>query len=275
MPFIDSHDGTRLFYSDSGQGRPLVLLSSATMGHQLWDLHVPTLTEQGRRCVTYDRRGHGRSDWPWHGYDYDGLADDLHHLVEELDLDGVTLVGNAMGCGEVVRYLSRHGSARVERIVLVATTTPMLAVSPTNPDGLDPGVLEAMLTGLRTDRPGYTAQITLPFFAGPGASPGDLPISQELAGWMGQQSLNSSLRAATEVYRTLFTTDLRPDLGKIDVPALLVHGRRDPVAPIALCAEQSADEIRDSRLVVYDDASHGLVVTHAARLVQELLAVTS
>ena len=55
--------------------------------------------------------GFGASSQPTTGYDT--FAADLNALMEKLDLRDVTLAGFSMGTGEVTRYLSRHGSARV------------------------------------------------------------------------------------------------------------------------------------------------------------------
>ncbi len=280
MPYIEVKDGTQLFYMDSGSGRPdagqpMVFLSSATMNSQMWELHAPRLVENGRRCVVYDRRGHGRSDWPWHGYDYDTLADDLDALINRLDLRDVTLVGCAMGCAEIVRYLSRHGAERVARIVLISTITPAILRSPTNPGGVDPAFLDQTLAALRADRARYTVEIEAPFFGGPTATPADLPISPELARWFGNLSLQCSLPSALAVYRLLFTGELGPELASITVPTLLIHGDLDPLAPLELCARRTAQAIPGSELVVYERASHGLAVTEADRLTTDLLAFTA
>ncbi len=93
---------------------------------------MPALLAAGRRCVAYDRRGHGRSDAPAHGYHADTLADDLAGLMTALDLRRAPLVSHSMGFGEVVRYLARHGADRMARVVLLAPTTPIL-VSITSP----------------------------------------------------------------------------------------------------------------------------------------------
>jgi len=52
----------------------------------MWNYQLPDLMAAGLRCITYDRRGHGRSDRPGTGYDMDTLADDLGALIERLDL---------------------------------------------------------------------------------------------------------------------------------------------------------------------------------------------
>ena len=74
----------------------------------------------------------------WNRYEYDTFASDRHQLIEHLDLREATLVGFSMGGGEVVRYLSRFGSGRMDRAVLVSAVTPYLTKTNDNPDGADP-----------------------------------------------------------------------------------------------------------------------------------------
>src|SRR5262245_19479180 len=138
MPFVSTPDNTRLFYTDGGRGNPMVFVSSAWMDSRMWEFQIPYLVDRGFRCIAYDRRGHGRSDCAWDGYDYDTLADDLAALLDHLDLRDATLVAHSMGGGEVIRYLARHGAGRVARIALVATTTPFPMKTSDNPDGIDP-----------------------------------------------------------------------------------------------------------------------------------------
>ena len=107
MPYIQTLDRTRLFYSDGGTGRPLVFVASAWLDSRMWEFQIPYLVDHGFRCIAYDRRGHGRSDSSWEGYDYDTLADDLGTLVDRLDLRNLTFVSHSAGSGEIVRY---HGA---------------------------------------------------------------------------------------------------------------------------------------------------------------------
>src|SRR5206468_12898768 len=102
-----------LHYEDHGSGRPVVLIHGYPLSGRAWDKQVPVLLEHGRRVITYDRRGFGKSSQPTTGYDYDTFANDLHTLLEALDLRDATLVGHSMGTGEVTRYLGKFGSARV------------------------------------------------------------------------------------------------------------------------------------------------------------------
>jgi non-heme chloroperoxidase len=130
MPHFNAPDGTELFYRDWGAGRPVVLVAGMLMSSDMWQYQMLHLTENGFRAVACDRRGHGRSDDPGTGYDFDTLAGDLAALLNRLDLTDVTLVGHSMGGGEITRYLSSHGSQRISQIVLASSTVPRLNIDP-------------------------------------------------------------------------------------------------------------------------------------------------
>ena len=145
MPYIQTRDQMRLFYIDGGTGTPIVFIASAWLDSRMWEFQIPYLVDHGFRCIAYDRRGHGRSDWSWDGYDYDTLADDLGTLLDHLDLRDLTLVSHSAGCGEIVRYLTRHGAARVARMAIVSGTTPCLMKRADNPEGIDFELVKADL----------------------------------------------------------------------------------------------------------------------------------
>lgn len=124
MPYIkvgqENSGSIDLYYEDHGSGRPVVLIHGYPLSGRAWDKQVPVLLEHGHRVITYDRRGFGKSDQPVTGYDYDTFATDLQQLMETLNLRDAIIAGHSMGTGEVTRYLSRYGSARVARGVLIS-----------------------------------------------------------------------------------------------------------------------------------------------------------
>ena len=109
--FIEGHDGANLYWREWGRGVPVLFVHSWCMNSQMWDYQFAALGHRGMRCIAYDRRGHGRSDQPPTGYDYDTLADDMASVIEALELHDLTLVGHSMGAAEIVRYLSRQVAA--------------------------------------------------------------------------------------------------------------------------------------------------------------------
>jgi pimeloyl-ACP methyl ester carboxylesterase len=269
MPYIQTRDHTRLFYTDGGTGKPIVFVASAWLDSRMWEFQIPYLVDHGFRCIAYDRRGHGRSDWPWDGYDYDTLADDLATLLEHLDLRDLTLVSHSAGAGEIVRYLARHGAARVAQIAIVSGTTPGLMKRADNPEGIEIELVRADLAMRTADRPKWYADNAAGFF---GVGLPGIRMSPEFTEFVIRQCLDCSARATVQVFLTGFTSDFRDQLRAISVPTLIVHGDRDLQAPLELCGRKTAQLVQRSTLRVYENAAHGLFLTHADRLNTDLLA---
>jgi non-heme chloroperoxidase len=264
---VETRDGVRLFYKDWGAGRPVVFCHGGILGADMWEYQMTALAAAGLRCVAHDRRGCARSSHPGRGYDFDTFADDLAALLDRLDLREVTLVGHSMGCGEIARYLKRHGAGRVRRAVLVATTTPYLLKAADNPDGIDRAVFDRMHAAAGADRPRFTALAAGPFFGeGPAGA-----VSEELVRWGVGLALQACPVATLDTIRAFSETDFRADLRAFTMPTLVVHGRADQGAPLALTGERTARLIPGSRLEVYDTA-HGLFITERERLNRDLLA---
>jgi len=262
---IRTPDGVGLFHRDWGDGPPVVFVASWSLPSDSWAYQMLALSEAGCRCVAYDRRGHGRSDDPGRGFDFDTLAGDLAAVLEALDLRGATLVGFSMGTAEIVRYLTRHGTSRVARIALIGTTTPMLAHAADNPLGVDPAVFEAFRReALMRDFPGWIDDNMVPFVT-PDTPPG-------LRNWVRDMALRTSGKALLACNRTLTQADFRAELPALTMPALVIHGERDMTCPLDLTGRPTAALIPGARLTVYEGAPHGLFLTHMQRLNADLLA---
>jgi non-heme chloroperoxidase len=265
--FLEAADGTNLFFRDRGTGRPMVFVAPWALNSAWWQYQMADLAGRGLRCVAYDRRGHGRSGDPSYGYEFDTLADDLATMIEQIDLHDTTLVGHSMGCGEVVRYLSRHGSSRVARVVLVGTITPFILKTDDNPEGADRATLENARKGLSKDLPNLLAAYAPTFFGSPKNH-----VSQEIMDWWVRMMVDGcSLKTMLDLHRMFTETDFRPELPRIAVPTLLIHGDNDKSTPIETTARKTAPLIPGSQLKVYEGAGHGLPITHADQLNADLL----
>ncbi len=262
---IRTPDGVGLFHRDWGEGPPVVFVASWSLPSDSWAYQMLALSEAGCRCIAYDRRGHGRSDDPGRGFDFDTLADDLAAVMEALDLRGAALVGFSMGTAEIVRYLTRHGTSRVARIALIGTTTPMLAHAADNPLGVDPAVFEAFRReALMRDFPGWIDDSMVPFVT-PDTPPG-------LRNWVRDMALRTSGQALLACNRALTQADFRAELPALTVPTLVIHGECDVTCPLDLTGRPTAALIPGALLSVYEGAPHGLFLTHMQRLSADLLA---
>ena len=269
MPFLETNDRASLFYNDWGNGAPVVLIHGWPLDSDMWEYQSVFLASQGLRVIAYDRRGFGRSSQPWSGYDYDTLADDLHCVLEKLDLTDVTLVGFSMGGGEVARYMTRHGGERVARTALVSAVTPCLMQTPDNPDGVEKSVFDQMIAGLEKDRPNFLATFGKQFF---GAGLLNFTVTSEILQWSLMMAMLGSPKATIDCVRAFSETDFRPDMAAFRRPTLIVHGDSDATVPIDKSARVAAAMIPGSELKEYPGAPHALMFTEKDRLNQDLLA---
>ena len=262
MPFIAAKDGAQLYWREWGEGPPLLFLNSLGCGAQMWDYQIAHFAEQGYRCIGFDRRGHGRSDEPAGGYDHDTFADDVAILIDELGLSGVTFVTHSMAGGEAVRYLTRHGSGRVARLILLAPMTPMLLKTDDNPNGAPRAGFEALWAQWKRDYPKWVADNLAPFF---------IPETSPAMMRRGASLLQVSIPVALACSRAMVEEDFRAEMRRVECPTLLIHGDRDRSAPIELTAKRSAELIPGCRFLTYEGAPHGLMYTHMDRLHADML----
>jgi non-heme chloroperoxidase len=262
MPFITAKDSTQLFWREWGQGPPILFLNSLGCSSQMWDYQIVAIAEQGFRCIGFDRRGHGRSDQPADGYDFDTFADDTATLIEELDLSGLAMISHSMAAGEIVRYLTRHGSSRISRAIFLAPMTPMLLQTKDNPNGIPRTNFEALWAQWKSDYPKWVEDAIAPFFVP--------ETSRAMMRWV-VNVLQSPLPVNLACSRMMAEADFRDEMRKIAVPTLLVHGTRDRSAPIEATGIPSAKLIPDCRFLTYKDAPHGLMYTHMDQLHADIL----
>jgi len=227
------------------------------------------LAQNGYRAVAHDRRGHGRSSQASSGNDMDGYADDLAAVIEALDLRDATLVGHSTGGGEVTRYIGRHGTARVAKAVLLAAVPPLMLKTPDNPDGLPLDVLDGLRTGLLNDRSQFYRDLALQFY---GANRPGARVSKGILDQFWLWSMQAGLKNAYESIRAFSETDFTEDLGRFDVPTLVMHGEDDQIVPVHDSARKSARLIKGAQEIYYPGAPHGVTATHQDQVNADLLA---
>lgn len=263
MPIVQTTDKTELYVKDWGEGRPVVLIHGWPLNSDSWEHQALALTEAGFRVVAYDRRGFGRSGQPFKGYDYDTMADDLNSVISALDLRDATICGFSMGGGEVARFISRHGTAKLRQAALISSIAPFMKQTGDNKEGVDESVFEQMKDGVRKDRAGFMRD----FF--PGFYGND--VSQGTLDWTWNMAMMASPKATLDCIDAFGHTDLRPDMEKFDIPTLLVHGTGDDVVPIDTSGRAAAKAIKNATLKEYEGAPHGLTATHAEQLNRDLV----
>ncbi|WP_069660594.1 alpha/beta fold hydrolase [Arcticibacter eurypsychrophilus] len=272
MKFITSkqNDGTgvKLFYHDIGQGKPVVFIHGWPVNSHMWEYQLAELPKYGLRCIAYDRRGFGKSDQPFTGYDYDTLTDDLKALLEELDLNDVTLVGFSMAGGEVVRYCSKYDSARVSKIVLVSSVVPYMLLTEDNPDGIPSEMVHQITDGLNKDHPGFLMEFFKQFF---GVSLLSHPASQGILDSSLMLAMQALLKGTIDCVHSFAETDFREEIKHISTPALIIHGNADQIVPIKVTSDETAKLLPNAQYIVYESEPHGLYYTSKDRLNKDLI----
>jgi len=269
MSTITTRDGTTIYYKDWGTGPVVTFSHGWPLTADAWDGQMLFLAQNGFRAIAHDRRGHGRSSQSSGHNDMDGYADDLAALIEELDLRDITMVGHSTGGGEVTRYIGRHGTKRVSRIVLIAAVPPGLLKTPANPDGMPIELFEQLRNGLAADRSQFWRDLAAPFY---GANRPGAKVSQGILDQFWLWSMQGGLKNEYDSIKAFSETVFLDDLKKFDVPTLLMHGEDDQIVPINLSSRKSAKLIKNVAEIYYPGLPHGLTATHADIVNRDLLA---
>lgn len=268
MSFVSTKDGTRIYYREYGEGQPFVFSHGWPLNADAWDGQMLFLANNGFRVIAHDRRGHGRSDQPSKNNDMDTYADDLAAVIEALDLKDAILVGHSTGGGEVARYIGRHGTGRVARVVLVGAVTPVMKVGPNNPDGVPQEVFDGIRKAVLDNRSGFYMSFPDTFYGWDIGNPKD--ESLRFAFW--QQGMSGGAHAQYECVQQFSETDFTEDLKKIDVPTLIVHGDCDHVVPIDITARKAFTIVPNATLAIYEGGTHAIPTINQDKFNADLLA---
>jgi non-heme chloroperoxidase len=250
-----------LYYEDHGSGQPVVLIHGFPFSGRAWERQTPAILDSGRRAITYDRRGFGKSSQPTDGYDYDTFAADLDTLLKTLDLSDVVLIGHSMGTGEIARYLGTYGSERISKAVFISPIPPFLLQTDDNPTGVPMSVFEGIQASIRSDRFKYLDNFLASFY-NPDAFLGNRVSKETIReNWIAgsQASPIGTLKCVPA-----WLTDFREDLPRIDIPALIIHGTEDRILPASSTGGEFLHKaVAKSELFLVDGAPHGVLWTHA------------
>lgn len=249
-----------LYYEDHGKGDAIVLIHGYPLNGASWEKQTAALLAAGKRVITYDRRGFGKSSQPTSGYDYDTFAADLHTLVGHLKLESFSLAGFSMGGGEVVRYIGKYGTKQVKRAALLGGVPPYLLKAADNAEGVDKSVFDGIEAAIKKDRYAFFTGFFKNFYNADKLL--GTRVSEEVLrnGW--NTAVLSSFTASLACVSTWYT-DFRKDVAKVDVPTLVLHADADRIVPLEVSGARTAKLIKGAELVVIKDGPHNFLWTHA------------
>ncbi|MEV4645151.1 alpha/beta hydrolase [Saccharopolyspora sp. NPDC049357] len=270
MGTITTNDGTEIFFKDWGSGTPIVFSHGWPLSADDWDAQMLYFLERGYRVIAHDRRGHGRSSQTGDGHDMDHYADDLAAVTAHLDLTGAVHVGHSTGGGEVIRYLARHGEARVSKAAIINAVPPLMVATEANPGGLPRRVFDDLQAQLAANRSQFYRDLPSGPFYGfnrPGVEPAEALIQN----WW-RQGMMGGAKAHYDGIVAFSQTDFTDDLTKVTVPVLVMHTDADQIVPYENSGPLSAKLLKNATLKTYRGLPHGMPTTHAETINADLLA---
>ena len=268
MPYFTTSDGTEIYYTDQGEGQPVVLSHGWPLSGDAWAVEVKLLADNGYRAIAHDRRGHGRSSKTYKGNDMDTYAKDLAELIESLDLTNLVVIGHSTGGGEAVRYAAQYGQDRVVKVITAGAVPPIMVQSESNPDGLPISVFDEIRANVLKDASQYWIDLAEPFWGG-NRENNDVTEGNRRDFW--RQGQNVNLAAAYDCIKAFSETDFTEDLKALNVPIFIAQGDDDQIVPIGDAALKSIELVKDGTLKVYPGASHGIHGAYQAALDKDIL----
>jgi pimeloyl-ACP methyl ester carboxylesterase len=240
---------------DEGTGPPVVFLHGGGLTAHTWHGVVSVLRHE-HRCVAFDLRGHGDSDWAG-TYSLAAMADDLRTVVRELEIDRPHLVGMSLG-GQVALHAVCHGFAA--RTLALVDVGPRMLRRSDNP-------IRAFLA--THTYPTFDAALDAAAAFQPGRTRDSLADSlrrsmreEDGGGWSWKWD---PARRASYEDRVADARALWDRLGTVTCPVLVVRGSRSPVFGSA-DADDLVAALPDARLETLD-AGHNVHTERPADLV--------
>lgn len=262
--YIKVEPNVHLHVTDAGEGRPIVLIPGWPLSDEMYEYQYNDLINKNFRAIGITLRGFGKSDKPYEAYNYDVHAADIKKVLKKLDIEDAVLVGFSMGGAIAARYVSEYKSARVSKLVLAGAAAPIWTQREDFPYNLPKSAVDDLIKLNFKDRPKLLSDFAKIFSAT------ETSLNEGIGTWLNGIGLSASSYAMAQCLVALRDTDLRPDLAKITIPTLILHGKNDKICSFDL-AEQMKAAISGSHLVTFHKSGHSLFLEETHKFNTELI----
>ena len=262
--YIEVERNVHLHITDAGEGRPIVLIPGWPLSDEMYEYQYNDLINHNFRVIGITLRGFGKSDKPYSAYDYDVHALDIKRVLDQLDIKDATLCGFSMGGAIAAMYVSLYGTMRVTKLVLAGAATPIWTQREDFPYNIPKSDVDDLIALNNTDRPKLLSNFAKIFSAT------ETTLNEGIGNWLTAINLSASSYATGKCLMALRDTDLRHDLKKIEIPTLIMHGRKDKICSFDL-AEQTLKLISNSKLVAFEKSGHSLFLEETKKFNAELI----
>lgn len=262
--YIKVETNVSLHITDAGEGKPIVLIHGWPLSDEMYEYQYNDLVNKNFRVIGITLRGFGKSDKPFGAYNYDVHALDIKRVLDKLDIKDAMLVGFSMGGAIAVRFVAAYNETQVSKLVLAGAAVPVWTQREDFPYNLPQSAVDDLIKLNYKDRPKLLSDFAKIFSAT------ETSLNDGIGNWLNGIGLSASSHATAECLVALRDTDLRPDLEKIKIPTLILHGKNDKICSFDL-AEQMKAGISDSKLVAFEKSGHSLFLEETKKFNSELI----
>jgi pimeloyl-ACP methyl ester carboxylesterase len=266
--YIEVEPNVRLHITDAGKGRPIILIHGWPLSDEMYEYQYNELINKNFRVIGITLRGFGKSDKPYGEYDYDVHALDIKKVLNKLEIEDAVLGGFSMGGSIAVRYVALDDGAHVSKLALFGAAAPIWTERDDFPYNLPKSAVDDLIALNYKDRPKLLSNFTKIFSAT------ETSLNDGIGAWLNAICLSASSYATAQCLIALRDTDLRPDLAKITIPTVIMHGRKDKICSFDL-AEQMKAGIANSHIVAFEKSGHSLFLEETNKFNTELIKFAS
>ncbi len=264
VEFIEVEPNVHLHITDVGEGRPIVLIHGWPLSDEMYEYQYNALIKNNFRAVGITLRGFGKSDKPYGAYNYDVHASDIKKVLDKLDVEDAVLVGFSMGGSIAIRYMSTYEGAHVAKLVLCGAAAPIWTKRNDFKYNFPKSAVDELIELNYKDRPQLLSNFGKIFSAT------ETSLNEGISSWLNGINLSASSYATAQCLIALRDTDLRPDLEKITIPTLILHGKKDKICSFDL-AEQMKAGIKNSHIVSFENSGHSMFLEETLKFNAELI----
>ena len=262
--YIEVERYVHLHVTDAGEGRPIVLIPGWPLSDEMYEYQYHDLMNKDFRVIGITLRGFGRSDKPYGAYNYDVHAKDIKSILDKLNIKDAVLGGFSMGGAIAIRYLANYDASRISKLILAGAAAPVWTQRKDFPFNFTQKDVDDLIALNFRDRPKLLSNFAKIFSAS------ETSLNEGISKWLNGIGLVATSHATGQCLYALRDTDLREDLTKINIPTLILHGKKDKICSYQL-AEQLKAGIKDSQLIAFENSGHSLFLEESKKFNSELI----
>ena len=262
--YIEVERYVHLHVTDAGEGRPIVLIPGWPLSDEMYEYQYPDLMNKDFRVIGITLRGFGRSDKPYGAYNYDVHAKDIKSVLDKLNIKDAILGGFSMGGAIAIRYIANYDAAHISKLILAGAAAPVWTQRKDFPFNFTQKNVDDLIALNFRDRPKLLSDFAKIFSAS------ETSLNEGISKWLNGIGLVATAHATGQCLYALRDTDLREDLTKINIPTLILHGKKDKICSYQL-AEQLKTGIKDSQLIAFENSGHSLFLDESKKFNLELI----